>query len=58
MTPKGLSSILIGSLVILGMVIGFWEKSIFWGYETHGAVQSACTHFMTPRPENGRNFFW
>ena len=26
--------------------------------KVYGAVQSACTHFMTPRPENGRNFFW
>ena len=23
-----------------------------------GAVQWACTHFMTPGPEDGRNFFW
>ena len=23
-----------------------------------GAVQSACTHFMTPRPENRPKFFW
>ena len=23
-----------------------------------GAVQSACTHFLTPRPENRRKFFW
>ena len=24
----------------------------------YGAVQSACTHFMTPRPENRPKFFW
>ena len=23
-----------------------------------GAVQWACTRFMTPSPENGQNFFW
>ena len=23
-----------------------------------GAIQSACTHFMTPRPENGQKIFW
>ena len=39
------------------IVINGFARKIYTG-RTTGAVQWACTRFMTPGPENGRNFFW